>query len=149
MSSIKFLIIYLLMQLSLNLKTQMLFSSHHTSLPNHPFTKKRKYLILLTSIKIFPRRYIYLFGDLNARCATPNYNQYKYIPNPDQVINSYGRKIINLCKNSRMILINGLLYRNRRMDSDFTFFRGSLKSQNDWCATNNTQSIQSFCIYQS
>ena len=32
------------------------------------------------------------------------------------------------------------------MDSDFTFFRGSLKSQNDWCATNNTHSIQSFCI---
>ena len=42
--------------------------------------------------------------------------------------------------------VNGLIYKNRRFDSDFTYYRGLVRFQNDWCITNSVRNIQSFCI---
>ena len=66
--------------------------------------------------------------------------------NPDQVVNSYGRKLLSLCHDNNLTFINGLTHSSRRFDSNFTFFRCSLKSQNDWCISNSVNNINSFCI---
>ena len=93
-------------------------------------------------VKNFKHRYIYLLGDLNSRCATPVPTQnYRYKNNPDKVVNPYGRKLIKLCTDNNLLFINGLICPIRKFDSDFTFFRGTLKSQNDWCISNNVTNI--------
>ena len=45
-----------------------------------------------------------------------------------------------------MILVNGLILGSRVFDSNFTFYRGRVKSQNDWCASNSIKSIETFKI---
>ena len=54
------------------------------------------------------------------------FNVYRYTPNPDKVINSYGRILIKLCEDNHMYLINVLLYQDRQSDTDFTFFVADL-----------------------
>ena len=89
----------------------------------------------------------YLIGDLNSRCGTPDINPSKvYIHNPDQVLDLYGRKLLSLYYDNNLTIINGLRYSSRRFDSNFTYFRGSLKSQNDWCIFNSVDNVNSFCI---
>ena len=95
----------------------------------------------------FKNRHVCLLGDLNSRCAAPlptrNYN---YKTNPDKVVNSYVRRLIKLCTTNNLFFINALSYPTRQFDSDLTFFRGALKSQNDWCISNNVESIELFRI---
>ena len=84
-------------------------------------------------VKNCRHRCIYHFGDLNVRFATPLMRINQYSPNPDNVINSYGRRLIKICVDNNMTFKNDLIYLHRRLDTDFTFFRDTLKSQNDWC----------------
>ena len=65
---------------------------------------------------------------------------------PDKLINLFGKKLINVCNMTNMVIINGLKESSRNLHSDFTFFRGNLKSQNDWCITNSPKSVRSFSI---
>ena len=96
----------------------------------------------------FSRDYVYMMGDLNARCATPNNSTQQYVRNPDSVINANGRKLLSLCSARNLTLVNGLKHRGRRLDTNFTYHRGNLKSQNDWCVTNHIESVKSFEILQ-
>ena len=60
-------------------------------------------------IQNFPRDNVYMMGDMNARCATPdNTHTHQYIRNPDNVINSNGRKLMSLCAESDLVIVNGL-----------------------------------------
>ena len=51
------------------------------------------------------------------------------------------KKLIRLCQDNNLVIINGLLY-----NSVFAFFRGNVKSQNDWFVTNYVDCIESFSI---
>ena len=116
---------------------------------NSKFKINKIFSILHFIIQNFPRDHVYMIGDLNARCATPdNIHTHQYIQNPDSVINGNGRKLMSLCVDSELVLVNGLKYRGRRFDTNFTYHRGNLKSQNDWCITNHIESVKSFEILE-
>ena len=116
---------------------------------NSKFKISNIFSILDFVIQNFSRDYMYVMGDLNARCATPTYsNTYQYCTNPDTAINANGRKILSLCSERNLTMLNGLLYHGKQFDSNFTFHRGSLQSQNDWCMTNNVDNVKSFVILQ-
>ena len=89
---------------------------------------------------------LYFVGDLNTRIFN-NYPRkgFIYKANPDTSVNQNGRLLINILEGcSQMVVVNGLIKGNISCDSNFTFYRGNTRSQNDFCITNNTDSIQSF-----
>ena len=45
-----------------------------------------------------------------------------------------------------MKFINGLFYNGKAFDTDFTFYRGRIKSQNDWFVSNSLNTIDKFSI---
>ena len=47
---------------------------------------------------------------------------------------------------NRLSIVNGLQDRFRSFDSNFKFYRGNVKSQNDWCITNAINNVVSFTI---
>ena len=94
----------------------------------------------------FKNRQIIIIGDMNSRIATPD-GPFKYKPNPDTVINSNGRNLLNILNNhAELFVINGIIHNNLTYDSDFTYFRGKLCSQNDLCLTTSITSLQQFRI---
>ena len=97
-------------------------------------------------IRCFQDRKIFLLGDFNARCGDVKSGNYSYSKNPDPAVNSYGKKLTSICCNSDMVIVNGLSYGGLTFDSNFTFFRGKVKAQNDWCVTNSIPSVKSFTI---
>ena len=97
-------------------------------------------------IKNFKTKHLYIMGDLNARCATPVDTAYHYAHNPDNVLNSNGRKVLSICSENSLIIVNGLQHGGLCFDSKFTFHRGKLRSQNDWLITNALDSVASFKI---
>ena len=114
---------------------------------NSKYKINKIFTILDFIMKNFTKDRVYLIGDLNARCATPvDTGRYQYDRNPDCVINSSGRKLMSFCSDNDLLVVNGLRYRNRRFDTNFTYHRGNLKSQNDWCITNDIDSVRSFEI---
>ena len=126
--------------------TTGIFITPHIAPESSVYKQKGIFAILKHIVKKFQTYDIYLLGDLNARCSTPSYSQNDYRTNPDKFINQNGRNLLKLCKENGLTITNGLLYNNRYFDTDFTFFRGSRKSQNDWCVTNHIQTVQSFPI---
>ena len=74
---------------------------------------------------------------------SPNF---QYSPNPDVTVNSHGKKLLQLCSDNNMLTVNGLNYNLNSFGTDFTFFRGRVKSQNDWCATNFIEGDLMFSI---
>ena len=97
-------------------------------------------------IKNFVNKQIYLMGDLNSRCATPSNEQYQYSVNPDTVVNSNGRKLLSMCSENDLVIVNGLQHAGVKYDSDFTYYRGKLRSQNDWLITNQIDNVESYKI---
>ena len=114
---------------------------------NSKFKVKEIFSILDFIIKNFKERSLYIVGDLNARCGTPdNYHNYNYAVNPDKIINTNGKKCMCLCSDNDLVMVNGLLYKGKCFDTNYTYFRGLSKSQNDWCITNSIDSVVSFKI---
>ncbi len=92
-----------------------------------------------------------LLGDLNARVGDIPYKDpaIMHCMNPDNVINNNGRQVLKWVKqNEDMILLNGLRHKEKEFDSNFTFYRGAAKSQNDLAFSNDTRSISSFQIME-
>ena len=78
------------------------------------------------------------FGDLNTRFGEPRVirDYANYNPNPDTVVNSNGRTLKNH-------IVNGLYTDKINCESNFSYFRGGLRSQNDVCITNDINLIAS------
>ena len=92
---------------------------------------------------------ILIVGDLNSRIKNnfPN-NGFQYQVNPDQAFNQNGRHLIKILNGYKKILVvNGIIVKNRRMDSKFSFYRGTSSSQIDLALCNNVDIIQSFIIH--
>ena len=93
---------------------------------------------------------LYIMGDLNSRVGKVESNnpKYKYVDNPDTVINENGRKLLAwLYNHNDMFLLNGLCVDGVVCDSKFTFHRGTNKSQIDFVISNNIDNI-SFDIHR-
>ena len=92
-------------------------------------------------------------GDLNSRVGDrvhmDNDINGQYRRNPDTVVNSHGRMLKDICKNSNCFLLNNLNYNEKIFDGDFTFEKAGNKSQNDTCMSNlaGLKLIQSFSIH--
>ena len=80
-----------------------------------------------------------IMGDLNSRTGTPVYHtEFRYLDNPDSIMNSNGIKLINWLKGKNDIfIVNGFITDGKKMESNFTFFRGNLRSQNDLVISNS------------
>ena len=93
-------------------------------------------------------RTLYLVGDLNARVGNMNNTtrNNSYAANPDPLTNQNGRKLNMILPETDMIIINGLHDPCRRFDTNYTFYRGTSRTQIDLALTNCTQHLQSFAI---
>ena len=90
-----------------------------------------------------------IVGDLNSRIKT-NFpcNNFQYYDNPKQIYNHNGRHLIMILNEFKeLIVINGIHYKRRTMDSKFRFFRGPRSSQIDLVICNNIDVIHSFIIH--
>ena len=87
-------------------------------------------------------------GDLNSRTGTPVYHtEFRYLDNPDSIMNSNGIKLINWLKGKNDIfIVNGFITDGNKMESNFTFFPGNLRSQNDLVISNSLDLLESFTI---
>ena len=91
----------------------------------------------------FKSSQLLIIGDLNTRIGTI---AGKYTRNPDQIINEHGKALLRVCEgNDNISIVNGF---NRQFDSDFTFYRGKVRSQVDFAITNKVSLIDSFSILQ-
>ena len=82
---------------------------------------------------------------MNARVGTPKYDDliFKYTKNHDVIVNSNGTKILDLINRWKdMIILNGLVYKDKVLDSQFTCYRGKLRSQNDLMLSNKLEEIK-------
>ena len=72
-------------------------------------------------------------GDLNSRIGSiSQLNGLRYKSNPDKVINKHGQRLLEICKDHNLLLLNHLQTKSNSFPGDFTFHRNNLKSQNDW-----------------
>ena len=88
----------------------------------------------------------YAFGDLNSRIATPTSSSVMYQPNPDLVVNSHGRNLLDIIGKYNLTLINGLKCRQLTCDTAFTYFKGEKRSQIDLALCNETKHLRAFQV---
>ena len=90
-------------------------------------------------------------GDLNARIGNINRKNFKghYRKTPDTVVNTHGKSLLKICKNSDIYVINNLTYKSNHFDGNLTCHKGNKSSQNDICLTNNygLDYLESFKIH--
>lgn len=116
---------------------------------NSPYYNESYYNNLFMACDSFLlKKDIFILGDLNSRIGNAfSPKGHSYTLNPDSEINQNGRKMINLLKDFKpLLLVNGLSCNGKNMDSKFTFFRSRFASQNDIVLTNSTRLIHSFKI---
>ena len=91
-------------------------------------------------------------GDMNSRVGNSQSQQVigaTYRANPDTFINTHGRLLKKICKNTNSLVLNNLNFNGKTFDGDFTFEKGGNKAQNDFCYTNisGLQRVNSFDIH--
>ena len=126
--------------------TRLLIVAPYVTPYNSKYRTTGVFSILSVILSRFKNYEICMIGDLNARCGTPVLRDTVYETNPDSTVNDYGKKLINLCNENDLVIINGLKKHHGNFDTKFTFHRGNAKSQNDWCVSNCSESIDSFSI---
>ena len=87
---------------------------------------------------------------MNYRVGTPNYNpELKFIDNPDKNTNTNGIKLLNWLKEKYHIrIVNGCMVDGKVFDSELSFFRGNVCSQNYLVLSNSLDIIYSFSIME-
>ena len=79
-------------------------------------------------------------GDLNGRVGDIKMNMplkdMKYLPNVDKIVNDNGKEILKICRSFRCFIVNNLQFQDKKFESDFTFYKGNKKSQNDLILAN-------------
>ena len=90
-----------------------------------------------------------IFGDLNSRFGQPprNGGNIVYKDNPDKILNSNGRTLLRVLNERKSFhILNGIETGGMNFDTDFTFFKGELCSQNDISISNCLDMVQRFQI---
>ena len=88
----------------------------------------------------------YVFGDFNCRIGTPASSTTIYQPNPDLVVNSHGKSLLDIIHKHDLTVINGFQCPQLTCDSSFTYFKADKRSQIDLVLCNETKFLQSFQI---
>ena len=83
----------------------------------------------------------YVGGDFNSRLGDLNEFRtdcsWKYEPNIDSVVNKHGKTLFkDMCTAADINPINGVKYKKRRFDNEYTFIRANGKSQIDFVLTD-------------
>ena len=82
----------------------------------------------------------YIGGDLNSRVgnfAMLKSSSWQYVDNVDVKTNKHGRTFFkDLCYACNVMPINGLRYKNLKIDNDFTYVGGNGSSQIDFALTD-------------
>ena len=102
--------------------------------------------LLLSNFKHIPTC---LVGDTNSRFGQPPRFEENiiYKSNPDKVLNGNGRTLLRILnENKTFHILNGLQFDDLDCDTDFTFFKGELRSQNDISLTNCLDMMSRFQI---
>ena len=86
---------------------------------------------------------LFIIGDLNCRVGTPSFENTTYTSNPDTVVNSNGSKLNKWLLGKNICILNGY---NSVFDSNFTFYRGQNRSQNDLILSNAMDMVESLDI---
>ena len=92
--------------------------------PNNSLYYKDEYFeILKLLISHYAKnKTVYILGDLNARVGCLNSSGQTYHRNPDSHINTNGRILKGILNQySNITLLNGLMYKNRKFDTKFSF----------------------------
>ena len=88
-----------------------------------------------------------MIGDVNARIANRfPFNNIRYKINPDTIMNAHGGKLIEILKQQKLYVLNGIDDGSKCFDSKFTFIRTSGTSQVDLAICNNLHCIEEFAI---
>ena len=93
-------------------------------------------------------------GDINSRVGNNRLNLpftgSHYDHNIDEVINSHGRETRKLCRSYNCYVVNNLVIGDKQFQSNFTFYRGESKSQNDIILANKSGlcSLTSFKLHE-
>ena len=94
---------------------------------------------------------LFIFGNMNSRVNNSfPHNGFQYSENPDNFCNQNGRhliKILNEYKN--LLIVNGICYKNRIMDSNFTFILESRSSQIDFVLFNSIDKVGSLKVHDT
>ena len=79
-------------------------------------------------------------GDLNGRVGEVKMSMplkgMNYLPNVDTIVNDSGKEILKICRSFRCFIVNNLQFQKKKFKSDFTFYKGNRKSQNDLILAN-------------
>ena len=91
-----------------------------------------------------------IMGDVNCRLGdlNENFNHHSFTSNPDVVVNSNGKRFIDVCKTHNLHPINHIATREKVFNGNFTFNRNNEKSQVDWVVVNSNclPCIQHFSV---
>ena len=87
---------------------RLLFIASYITPSNSTYKRTEIFTCLQNLIKCFRFYHIFVVGDLNARCGNVIIPPQVYVPNPDPIINLYGKNLMRLCKENGLVLVNGL-----------------------------------------
>ena len=103
------------------------------------FSDHFEYISNLAQITQTNEENLMIIGDENCRLGSlGNLNNHSYTNNPDVLVNSHGKKVINICHDYKLYPVNHLVNNNKVFDGGFTFSREDRKSQIDWAIANGT-----------
>ena len=87
-----------------------------------------------------------VLGDLNSRIGS--YSSDMYLENPDTTVNTSGHRLNKWLSGKNMTLLNGFIGNGKHFDTNFTFYRGMSRSQNDMVISNCIEMFSSFKILE-
>ena len=88
----------------------------------------------------------YVFGDFNSRIGTPAPSPINYQPNPDLVVNSHGKRLLDIILKHDLTVINGFQCPQLTCDTAFTYFKAEKRSQIDLALCNESKYLRSFQV---
>ena len=97
----------------------------------------------------YSSRDLIITGDMNTRIGESSCNNpaISYCKNPDTSVNTNGNKLLKwLRQHQDMTIVNGAKFHNKKFDTNFTFYRGNVKSQNDITLTNRIDKLNALTI---
>ena len=97
----------------------------------------------------FKASHLIVIDDMNARIGTVKYNNrlFSHNKNPDEIVNINGSRLIRwVNEKEHFVIVNGLIFNDKLFDTDFTYYRGNVRSQNDLVFSNNIDVIESMKI---
>ena len=95
---------------------------------NSSYFNEKYFQNLDTIYNTYNKCQLLIMGDLNCRVGIP----------PDTTVNTNGSRLMKWLYDKELLILNGYKSESKTFESNFTFFRGTARSQNDLIISNNT-----------